>query len=157
MLRWDETDLSQNVITLPAERMKGRRTHMLPLAPAVLDLLAHCPRDEPCVLGARLLTAFDRIKEQIDRQTLEIAGTPLAPWTFHDLRRSAATGMARLGVARFVVARVLAHADREVTGVYDRYEYLAEKRAALERWAAHVVGLLAPQPVQQLPVVEEHR
>ena len=45
------------------------------------------------------------------------------------------------------VARVLAHADREITGVYDRYEYVSEKRTALERWAAHVGGLLHPPPV----------
>jgi hypothetical protein len=56
--------------------------------------------------------------------------------------------MARLGTSRFIVARVLAHADREITGVYDRYEYVSEKRTALERWAAHVGGLLRPQPVE---------
>jgi integrase len=150
-LRWTDIDLPSGVMTLPAERMKGRRPHVVPLAPSVVDLLAHCPPDGPFVLtndGTKPLKSFDWVKLQIDRLATEIASTSLAPWTLHDLRRSAATGMARLGVSRFVVARVLAHTDREITGTYDRYEYASEKRAALEKWAAHVVGLLQPQPLE---------
>jgi integrase len=145
-LRWADIDLAGGIIAIPAERMKGRRAHMVPLTPAVIALLDHCPRQGPFVLranGSKPLTSFIWAKQQIDRLTV---GT--APWRLHDLRRSCATGMARLGIQRFVIARVLAHADREVTGVYDRYEYLPEKRAALERWAAHVTGLLRPQPVE---------
>jgi integrase len=154
-LRWTDIDLASGVIAILPERMKARRPHVAPLTPTVLDLLTHCPRHEPFVLtndGTKPLISFDWVKEQIDKLAPEIA-----PWTLHDLRRSAATGMARLGISRFVVARVLAHTDREITGVYDRYEYLAEKRTALEKWAAHVVGLLQPQRVgaqQPLPAVQ---
>jgi integrase len=147
-LQWTDIDLASGVITIPAERMKGKKAHIVPLAAAVMDLLAHCSHDEPFVFGAKLIVAFDRIKEQIDGLVGEIANAPLAPWTLHDLRRSMATGAARLGVTRFIVARALAHADREVTSIYDRFEYLPEKRAALEKWAAHVTGLLQPQPVE---------
>jgi integrase len=150
-LRWEDINPTNGVIVLSPERMKARRPHVVPLAPAVVDLFAHCPRHGPFVLGSdgtKPLTAFVWVKQQIDRLVAELASAPLAPWRLHDLRRSAGTGMAKIGTSRFVVARVLAHTDREITGVYDRYEYLTEKRAALEKWAAFVVGLLQPQPVE---------
>ena len=50
--------------------------------------------------------------------------------------------MARSGVQRFIVARVLGHVDRSVTGVYDRYEYLNEKRVALDTWARKLATIL---------------
>jgi integrase len=158
-LLWDEVDIEKGVVTLPAARMKGRKSHILPLSPAVIDLLDHCPRRGEFVFsttGARALNDFDFYKQRIDRLVEEIDPSALlAPWTLHDLRRSCATGLARLGVQRFIVSRVLAHADREITGVYDRHEYTAEKRAALELWARHVTGLLQPQPVETAVVAAE--
>jgi integrase len=141
-LRWDEIDLTERLITLPAERTKSRRAHLVPLAPTAIDLLARLPRTGTFVMsvdGSRPISTFSRGKRRIDHHA-----PMLAPWTLHDLRRSAATGLARLGVARFVISRILAHSDREVTGIYDRYEYLSEKRAALEQWAVHTSGLLHP-------------
>ena len=67
-------------------------------------------------------------------------------WTIHDLRRTAATGMGRLGVSRFILGRVLNHADRSVTGIYDRHEYLAEKRRALKTWGNYVENLVDQAP-----------
>jgi integrase len=145
-LRWDEVDFASGTITIPAARMKGRKAHLIPLAPATSSLLDHCPRHGPFVLGnggARPLTSFLWTKRQVDRLTSEIA-----PWVIHDLRRSVATGLAKLGVARFIVARVLAHTDTTITGIYDRHEYQSEKKQALERWAAHVTGLLQPQTAE---------
>ena len=59
---------------------------------------------------------------------------------------TAATEMSRLGVTQFVVGKVLNHADRSVTGIYNRYEYLNEKRQALETWA-HYLGKLTGAPL----------
>ena len=62
------------------------------------------------------------------------AGLPdLEPWTIHDLRRTVGTGLGKLGISRFIIARVLNHADRTVTAIYDRHEYLDEKRHAGQR------------------------
>jgi integrase len=58
-----------------------------------------------------------------------------ATWHLHDLRRTAATQMAKLGVDRVVIGKVLNHAEQEVTAIYDRHGYDAEKRRALELWA----------------------
>jgi integrase len=66
----------------------------------------------------------------------------------HDLRRTAATGMARLNIAPHVVDRVLNHSSgtiRGVAAVYNRFEHLNERRAALEAWGRYIDGLLAPQ------------
>jgi integrase len=69
---------------------------------------------------------------------------PLEPWTIHDLRRTGATKMAELGVTRFVIGRVLNHADREVTGIYDRHSYLPEKRHGMDLWGARLLELVEP-------------
>ncbi|MFQ5974089.1 MAG: tyrosine-type recombinase/integrase, partial [Alphaproteobacteria bacterium] len=68
-------------------------------------------------------------------------------WRLHDLRRTAATGMARLGAPDIIVAAVLNHAPRGIMGVtsiYNRHEYLDEKRDALDRWAQHLRDVVTP-------------
>jgi integrase len=70
-------------------------------------------------------------------------------WTPHDLRRTAASGMARLGVTRSTIAFVLGHVVQEggaVTGVYDRFDRMPERAAALESWGAHVAALTKAKP-----------
>ncbi len=72
---------------------------------------------------------------------------PLENWTLHDLRRTAASGMARLGFQPHVVEKVLNHSTGTISGVaavYNRHGYLEEKRQALEAWAIHVERLLHP-------------
>lgn len=79
----------------------------------------------------------------------KLAGDPLdLPWTPHDVRRSVATGLARLGTVRETVKRVLGHSDGSVTARYDRFSRDDEARLALQRWADHLDGLVAPNVVQ---------
>ncbi len=66
--------------------------------------------------------------------------------TPHDLRRTAATGMTALGINRLVVSKILNHVENSVTAIYDRHTYDAEKRHALEAWAAHLEGILSSKP-----------
>ena len=56
-------------------------------------------------------------------------------WTPHDLRRTAATQMTRMGHARLVVDKILGHKDTSVAGIYDRHAYTDERRVALDAWA----------------------
>jgi integrase len=75
---------------------------------------------------------------------------PISNWTLHDLRRTAATGMARLNFPPHVVDKVLNHVSgtiRGVAAVYNRFEYLEERRAALEAWGRYVENLVAPAAV----------
>ena len=66
--------------------------------------------------------------------------------TPHDLRRTAASGMASLGINRLVIAKILNHVETGITAVYDRHSYDAEKRHALEAWAAHLESILSGKP-----------
>ena len=66
---------------------------------------------------------------------------PLEPWSVHDIRRSVATGLQRLGVRLEVTEAVLNHVSGSrggIAGVYQRHDWAAEKRAALDAWASHV-------------------
>jgi hypothetical protein len=79
----------------------------------------------------------------------------LAPWVLHDLRRTATTGMAGLGIAPHVADRVLNHQAgtiRGVAAVYNRFEYLTERKAALESWGRYIEGLIAREPQNVVPL-----
>jgi hypothetical protein len=70
--------------------------------------------------------------------------TPLVPWTLHDLPRTVATGLQRLGVRLEVTEGVLNHISGSrggIAGVYQRHDWATEKRAALDAWAAHVLAI----------------
>lgn len=84
----------------------------------------------------------------------EAAAPPALGWTLHDLRRTGVTTLARLGVAPHVADRLLNHvqgAIRGVAAVYQRHEFLAERRAAAEAWAAHVLAVAGAPAVAPVP------
>ena len=71
--------------------------------------------------------------------------TPIVPWSIHDLRRTVATGLQRLGVRLEVTEAVLNHISGSragIAGVYQRHDWAVEKRAALDAWAAHVMAVV---------------
>jgi integrase len=140
--------------TLPGVRTKNHRTHLVPLPPLARTIIAQVPRVEnPSGLvfsiGGQKLISFHRPKLELDRIMADLAraeGRHVEAWRLHDLRRSAATGMATLGVLPHIVEAVLNHvsgAKGGIAGVYNWAEYAAEKKAALERWAAHLEGLVS--------------
>ena len=78
--------------------------------------------------------------EQVSPDTLNVALKRLTldgveHFTVHDMRRTARTHMAALGIDRFVAARALNHKLRDVEGVYNQYDYFDERKRALDRWA----------------------
>jgi hypothetical protein len=73
-------------------------------------------------------------------------------WTLHDLRRTCTTGVARLGVAPHVAERVINHKTGTISGVaavYNRFEYMPERKAALDAWAVHIQGLIRPSRLRR--------
>ena len=164
-MRWADLDLAEATWTLPASATKAARAHVVPLPPLALSILAEQPHLGPFVFsgtGRRSgkrdpagnthagqpcpVSGFAKAKVRIDKKVSD-AEAAVAGWTIHDLRRTAATGMARLGASQFDVARVLNHSDRSVTGKhYNQYEYLKEKREALAMWGRHVESLIKPAP-----------
>lgn len=139
-MRWDSLDLEAGTWILKAADTKGAREHLVPLSAPALAVLADLPRMGPYVFttdGETHFQGFAKAKAALDK--FIAAGGELAPWRLHDLRRTAATHMIRLGVSEEVVGRVLNHAKQGVTGkVYALHSYLPEKRSALDQWGAEV-------------------
>jgi integrase len=133
-------ELSDDSWTIPSERTKNHRPLVLALPPLALALI---DSDGTYVFssGDKPVTSFSRMKKVLD----EAIGKGVPPWRLHDLRRTAATGMAELGIAPHIIEAVLNHvsgAKAGVAGIYNRAVYAPEKKAALERWAAHIDGLV---------------
>lgn len=144
--------------SLPAARSKNGDEHVIPLsapARAILDGLPEIGRYLFTTTGRTPVSGFTRAKERIDKLMTEAANMDLPkgsdpvtipPFTIHDLRRTAATGMAALRFPPHVVEAVLNHKSgtrRGVAGVYNRFDYAEEKRQALDAWAAYVARLVS--------------
>jgi integrase len=147
-LPWGELDADRATWTLPPERHKTEAGNVVPVAPAVRAELARCPH-----LGLYVFTTswghgqpirgFGKFKKIFDRE-LAAAGTPITGWTLHDLRRTGATRLGEhLGVEERVVEEILGHVVPGIRGTYQVGKYLAQKREALDRWAAYLTSLPA--------------
>jgi integrase len=143
-MSWSEIDLDRGLWIISNERTKNKKAHIVPLGSEALRIL----RAQPHVEGGRV---FQRGVSEAAYRAARTAALPykapsMKPFTAHDFRRTAATGMAELKVARIVISKVLNHSERgNVTGIYERYEYLDEKRDALMRWDYGLARVLAGQ------------
>lgn len=169
-MHWAHVEHNRGLWTLPRELAKNDRTHEVPLVPVALALLADRPRiaNTPYVFPGRRrgrrrdaqkagapieahqghYNGFGKAKTRLD----ELCG--VTSWKLHDLRRTVASGMAKLKIAPHVIEAVLNHKTGTVSGVaavYNRYDYADEKRAALELWAAKIERLLSPPDDGQAP------
>ena len=137
-MMWSEVDLARALWTLPAERTKGKRDHEIPLSSAMLELLGEPRPGQPVFTtdGRKPYAGQKRLKAILDRES------GATSWTFHDLRRTASTGMAALYIPQDTIDRVLNHARGALAGIYNRQEYLDEKRWALEVWAERVAFIV---------------
>jgi len=142
-MRWADVDIHAQLWILPAEATKAARGHAVPLSPLASSVLGGLPKLGTYVFTTtrdRPISGFSKAKARLDTMQSSdgIGGRSFGPWTIHDLRRTAATEMGRLGVSRFIIGKVLNHSDRSVTGIYDRHAYLQEKRHALTAWGDYL-------------------
>jgi integrase len=168
-MRWSEVDLERAIWTLPAERSKNRRANEIPLTAAALDLLRSLPKFDRADLvfsttgGRSAVSGFSRAKRAIDTAIEEMRlaeargeePEAIPDWVLHDLRRTVATGLQQLGVRLEVTEAILNHVSGSragVVGVYQRYSWAEEKRAALNAWARRVEAILSG--TEALNVVE---
>ena len=141
-LRWDE--IHGDEIRLPASRSKSGEPRVIPLSAAAAKLIESLPRHGDHVFttnGMTSVSGWSKAKRALDTAAAEINGGSLQPWRLHDLRRSAATGLQRLNVGLQVIEAIFGHVSGSragVVGVYQRYQFLAEQRAALEAWANEI-------------------
>lgn len=155
-MEWLELDLNSDspTWTLPSARAKNGRAHAVPLAPKAVKILTgmHRIKDSPRVFSsfsaAHAKSHLDAVMLEIAREDATERGDDpdcisIAPWRLHDLRRTAATTMPRLGVDVVTVERVLGHKLRGVMAVYQRHSFAQEKRHALNLWADFLANLMA--------------
>jgi integrase len=170
-LEFGELDLDKRLWTIPRGRAKNDRAHDVALSDAALEVIAginetrgrieslnNCPLVFTTT-GKAPISGFSRAKARLDQEMERLArkarGLPeddeqprlIPDWILHDLRRTAATGMARLNVAPHVVDKVLNHVSgtiRGVAAVYNRFEYAEERKSALEAWGRYVTALVRP-------------
>jgi integrase len=152
-MRWGEIDLEKRQWSLPPARTKNKRPHVVPLSPAVVDILARLPHiatDDDLVFptsrGDTSVTGHSRAKIRLDRAVAKIVeaekSPPLAAWGFHDLRRSFASGLAKLSVDLHVIERCLNHVSGSfggIVGVYQRHKFEDEMGRAFDLWAVHLL------------------
>jgi integrase len=136
---------------IPRSKAKSDRTHEVQLSDQVVALLRSLPRTEPYVFtgrGGSNVAGFTYGKEILDTAMAEAAGgAKIEKFILHDLRRTFASGAARLSIPPHVVDRILNHSAgtiRGVAAVYNRFEYQDERRNALAAWGSYVAGLIAP-------------
>jgi integrase len=175
-LEWSEIDLDKRLWTIPREKAKNDRAHEVYLSELAIEIINELPRisrprtdgagSEPSPYlfttnGERPVSGFSKAKARLDGHMLQLlraefeeAGkdpeaAKIEGWILHDLRRTAATGMARLNIAPHVVDRILNHVSGTIQGVaavYNRHAYLEERKAALEAWGRYVESLVRPAP-----------
>ena len=154
---WREFDLKASNWVLPAERTKNARAHAVPLSEGAVAVLKDIPRFAGGgflfgVAGRSNFSGFSKAKRRLDKRIAELRryegiSLDIAGWTLHDLRRTAATRMADIGVLPHVVEAVLNHSSGSkagVAGTYNRSLYEPEKRIALKVWSEFVERLGVP-------------
>ena len=145
-MRWSQIDVHRRVWTIPSEVAKNGRVHDVPLSDIAINVLNALPRFVGSDLvftttGNTPVSGFGRLKRRLD---IDLG---FSDWRIHDLRRTVASGMARLGVAPHVIEKVLNHVSGQLSGVaavYNRHGYQAEKAQAIAIWSSEITRL-APQ------------
>jgi integrase len=143
-MTWPEIDFKEEVWRLARERTKADRPHEVPLSRLAVSIIESCPKVGEYVLSTgrrsptpRPISGWGKAKEKLDR----LSG--VSDWRLHDLRRTCATHLAKLGVERLVVSKILNHSEGGVTHIYERHGYDREKRAALDLWANRVESIVS--------------
>jgi integrase len=141
-LRWSEVE--GDTITLKGDRTKNGKPHIIPLSLPARELLANMHRIGNCdcvftLNGTKPIASWSQPKLKLD------AVSGVTGWRIHDLRRTMATGCQKLGIPLQVTEAILGHTSGSrdgIVGVYQRHDYAAEKRAALNAWGAYVAALV---------------
>ena len=147
-----EVDQDHQLWNLPAERTKNGRPHTIPLSTQAWTLIEARPRFAGCdfvftIDGKRVVNNWDEVKHRISAK----AGITASSWRLHDLRRTCASGMQKLGISVPVVEKALNHVSgtfRGIVGVYQQHDYADEVAIALQRWADRVDEIVGGKPAK---------
>lgn len=157
---WTEIDLEKKVWTIPAARSKNGLSHAVPLTEPMVAILKFLPRFKRANGATDFVfspdttapSGFSRAKRRLDDAVLKSLravddeAVALPEWVVHDIRRSVATGMQRLGVKLEVIEKCLNHVGGSFSGIvstYQRHAFSEEKRVALKLWSNHIEAILS--------------
>jgi integrase len=149
-MRWNE--IAGDLWIIPGERTKNKRTHSVPLSLQAARLIEPQARIGEGVFSENSegrSGTLSRYKRQIDAVM-----KPDAPWVFHDLRRTCVTHLSEMGFDRDLVELIVNHVSGSrggVAGTYNRSERMADRRAALQRWADHIDQIVTGEMAAILP------
>jgi integrase len=144
-MRWEDLNLERKLWVIPGEHAKNGKPHLVHLSEPVLALLEAAPRTGELVFsgdGKTMFQGYSKAKAKLDTHS------GVGDWTLHDLRRTVVSGMAGLGVAPHVADKILNHQSGTISGVaavYQRHEFLNERKDALQLWGQHVSSLRHPK------------
>jgi integrase len=170
-MTYAELNEDRSTWSLPSSRTKNKRAHVVPLPPMARDIIAGV---EGNGAGSFVFTtnnttpvsSWSWAKGRLDEAMLAAAreqrgpNVAVAEWRLHDLRRTAVTGLAELGVRPDVIELCVNHVSGHrggIAGVYNRSQMLDERKAALKRWAAHVHGLVSGRSADVTPMQRARR
>jgi integrase len=149
-----ELDLGNRIWTIPAARTKNSAEHKIYLSDAALTLIKSVPRTKSkfvfSITGSSPSSGFSKAKRNLDKAT-----PGLAAYRLHDLRRTAATGMARLGIQLIVVEKALNHVSGSFAGIvstYQRHTYAEETKAAFVAWGNFIAALVNGETAKIIPI-----
>lgn len=174
-LEWSELEKAKAVWTLPADRAKNNNASIVPLSALAVkeldDLAKRAKRKDGwprkgfvfSTTGETSISGHSRAKRRLDKEIGRLAEKekdlpPIAPWRFHDLRRTLATGMQRLGVRFEVTEAILNHVSGSksgVAGVYQLHDWGPEKKTALQAWSDYVAGLMSGVSINNVVVMKK--
>jgi integrase len=155
-MRWADVALDAAWWSIPSALTKNGKPHRVPLTKAVVDIIK--PRQDVAEDDVKFVfenrPRAGSIACSGKRAASVLSRTLSFAFRAHDLRRTAATRMAEVGVPRDHIAKVLNHVEAgpAATRIYDRYDYDAEKRAALERWSQRLTAIVEGKTAKVVPL-----
>ena len=157
-MRWSEIDLDKQLWTIPKEKTKSKREHDVALSGLAMEILGSCPRFNAgdfvfsSTGGSKPISGFSRIKKTADAKAKELgekaSNLTVKNWRLHDFRRTVTTMLAEIGIKPHILGGVINHSPGSlhgVTAVYNRYQYLPEKKHALEAWGRKLETIIRPE------------
>lgn len=143
-LQWEWIDTDEQLITFPAEMVKNRTQHFVPLGDMASSIIQQLPQFTsryvfPGKDGEKPYNGINKAKARLDKLV-----TDVEPYTLHDLRRTFASNLARLGTPVHVTEKLLNHRSGTISGVaavYNRYDYLSERREAVQGYERFIQGI----------------
>lgn len=141
-MEWNEIDFQKSAWTIPAARSKNGKAHIVHLSALAMRILKDAPVAGQFVFsttGNTPFQGFSKAKTRLDEKS------GVNDWRLHDLRRTFASGMARLGIAPHIADKILnhqAHTLSSTAAVYQKHAFLDERREAIECWSNHIDSLM---------------